>query len=315
MALASAGPVAAAPGPLRPAPVIIDTDIGDDIDDAFALAMAVGDPRLDVRAVTTAFGDTRARVLLTRRLLKAMGRGDIVVAQGPATADPTPFTQKAWALQETDVSPAPDALAVIREAVEQHPGEITLIELAPMTNVAALLEHSAGTLRGLKRVVLMGGSVHAGYRGEGGAPNPEPSAEYNIAQAPEAFAGLLAAGVPMVMFPLDTTQIRIDQTRLDHLFAQGSGTSVALHALFDQWRRLNVWGQSLPTVFDAVPVAWMLEPSICAPTRLRIEVDGAGYTRPVAGPPNADACLTIDEGRTLAIIIGALSLHAAGDSR
>jgi inosine-uridine nucleoside N-ribohydrolase len=316
MALASAGPVAADQGaPRRPAPVIIDTDIGDDIDDAFALAIAVSDPRLQVLAVTTAFGDTRARVLLTRRLLKAMGRGDIVVGEGPATADPTTFTQKAWALEETDVSPAPDAVAVIRDAVARRPGEITLIALAPMTNVAALLARSPATLRGLRQVVLMGGSVHAGYNGAGGAPNPQPAAEYNIAQVPEAFAGLLAAGAPVVMFPLDATQVRLDQTRLDELFARGSPTSGALHALFDQWRRLNAWGQSLPTLFDAAPVAWMLEPSLCAPTPLRIEVGGEGFTRPVAGPFNADVCLSIDESRTKAIIMSALAPHAAGDPR
>src|SRR5215813_6527683 len=71
-------------------PVIIDTDVGDDIDDAFALAIALKDPRLDVIGVTTAWGDTRTRTLLVRRLLATLGRQDVVVAQGPTTANPVP---------------------------------------------------------------------------------------------------------------------------------------------------------------------------------------------------------------------------------
>src|SRR5580692_3909261 len=96
MALADARHAAAA-GP-EPEPVIIDTDVGDDIDDAFALTIALQDPRLEVLGITTAWGDTHTRVLLVRRLLATLGRRDVVVAEGPATADPTPFTQRRWAL-------------------------------------------------------------------------------------------------------------------------------------------------------------------------------------------------------------------------
>src|SRR6266478_7617955 len=67
--LANAGPATQ-----RPQPVIIDTDIGDDIDDAFALAIALQDPHLEVIGITTAWGDTRTRALLVRRLLATLGR-------------------------------------------------------------------------------------------------------------------------------------------------------------------------------------------------------------------------------------------------
>jgi len=88
-AVADAG---APPATVPPLPVIIDTDVGDDIDDAFALAIALQDPRLEVLAVTTAWGDTHLRALLVRRLLATLGRRDVVVAQGPATASTVPFT-------------------------------------------------------------------------------------------------------------------------------------------------------------------------------------------------------------------------------
>ena len=77
--LSAAAPVpadAATPAAtVQPLPVIIDTDVGDDIDDAFALAIALQDPRLEVIGVTTAWGDTRTRMLLVRRLLAALACG------------------------------------------------------------------------------------------------------------------------------------------------------------------------------------------------------------------------------------------------
>src|SRR6202035_5957409 len=92
LAIAAFGPATAAlaaPGsqPAMGQPVIIDTDVGDDIDDAFALTIALQDPRLDVIGITTAWGDTRTRTLLVRRLLTAAGRRELVVAQG--TTKPT----------------------------------------------------------------------------------------------------------------------------------------------------------------------------------------------------------------------------------
>src|SRR6266436_1020154 len=97
--LEPAGAAPAAPGsrPLVGQPVIIDTDVGDDIDDAFALTIALQDPRLEVIGITTAWGDTRTRTLLVRRLLATLGRKDVVVAQGPRTPNNVPFTQKKWA--------------------------------------------------------------------------------------------------------------------------------------------------------------------------------------------------------------------------
>src|SRR5580704_7642258 len=100
-------------------PVIIDTDVGDDIDDAFALTIALQDPRLEVIGITTAWGDTRTRTLLVRRLLTTLGRQNVVVAQGPATSSKTPFTQKKWAMGASDTSPAPDALEFIRDLVRK----------------------------------------------------------------------------------------------------------------------------------------------------------------------------------------------------
>jgi inosine-uridine nucleoside N-ribohydrolase len=303
---------AAAAGP-QPVPVIIDTDVGDDIDDAFALAIALHDPRLQVIGITTAWGDTWTRTLLVRRLLATLGRKDVVVAQGPKTPNNVPFTQKKWAEGATDRTPPPDAIEFIRNEVNRRPGQITLIALAPLSNIEALQKQAPGVLHKLQQVVLMGGSIYAGYNLGGAVPVAKPNAEYNIASAPRGLKLLLESGVPVRMFPLDSTQIKFDEVRRDRLFAYGSPASDALALLYHQWRLLNGWGQITPTLFDAIPVVWLLQPAACPLKPMRIEVDAQGYTRPVTGTPNVAVCLTLDENSAQRVIMDTLA-PASGES-
>jgi len=299
----------AAPPARAADPVIIDTDIGDDIDDAFALALAASDPRLNVLGVATAWGDTSLRKRLTLRLLAAAGRPDVPVAQGRATPDSVRFTQAEWAAGGPEPPPGLGAVAFIRDEVRKHPGQITLVALAPLSNIEDLIAHDPETLRELKRVVIMGGSISAGYRkGVGGQPTP-PSAEYNVASLPKAFASLLALGVPVVLFPLDSTQLKLDAASRGQIFAAGSPLASALSQLYEPWRALNAWRQSDPTLFDAVPVAWLLDPTLCHTTPLRVAVDDRGFTRVVAGPPNVEACLSLRDGPALALILRDLAPH------
>jgi hypothetical protein len=82
--------------PLRRIPVILDTDIGDDIDDTWALALLLRSPELDVKLVTTATGDTTYRAQIVARLLEVAGRTDVPVGIGPAGPLRTPPRQTAW---------------------------------------------------------------------------------------------------------------------------------------------------------------------------------------------------------------------------
>jgi len=284
-------------------PVIIDTDVGDDIDDAFALALAASDPRLELLGVTTAWGDTDLRRRLTLRLLAAAGRPDVPVAEGRPTPDAVRFTQAGWAAGGAEPPPGTSALEFIRDQVRNHPGQITLVALAPLSNIEDLIEHDPETLRGLKRLVIMGGSIYAGYgQSPTGRPTP-PGAEYNIASRPQAFARLLALGVPIVMFPLDSTQLKLDEASRAQIFAEGSQLTRALAKLYRPWRTLNAWRQTDPTLFDAVPVAWLLDPTLCPTTPLRVAVDDQGFTRVVSGPPNVEACLSLRQDAALALIL------------
>lgn len=285
--------------------VIIDTDIGDDIDDAFALALAVSSPKLQVLGVTTAWGDTAMRARLARRFLIQIGHGDIPVAMGVKTHETTTFTQETWA--EAWPAPSggfPNAIDFMRDIIRRNPGEITLIAIAPYSNVAALLQRDPTEFHELKRIVLMGGSIRRGYGDLGYLPSHGPDAEYNVASDLPASQALFDAGVPIAMMPLDSTQLKLDEVLRSTLFSRDTPVTDALQSLYAEWSYTTQ--NPTPTLFDAMAVAAMIEPSLCPTHPMRIVVDNKGYTRVTAGTPNVDACLRSDSDRFFHFYIPAI---------
>jgi purine nucleosidase len=273
--------------------VIIDTDIGDDVDDVFALALALASHHLQILGVTTAWGDTDLRARLVERFLKETGHADIPVAAGPKTQPGTPFTQAAWA--EGFPEPAngwPHAVDFILDQIRRNPGQITLISLAPLSTVGALIQKDPATFRKLRRVVMMGGSIRQGYGDLGYLPDKGPSAEYNIKMDIPAAKELFASGVPIDVMPLDSTQVKLDEVLRDTLFSQKTSVTDALQALYQQWAGYP--NNVTPTLFDAMAVAVVMEPSLCPVTPMRLRVDDAGFTRVEEGAPNASVCLHSD---------------------
>jgi inosine-uridine nucleoside N-ribohydrolase len=276
---------------------VIDTDIGDDIDDAFALALALRSPELRIVGVTTAFGDTELRARLVDRYLAAVGRSDIPVGAGVATPHTNVFTQAAYALQEPDHKHQ-DGVDFLLAQIRAHPGEITLIAIGPETNLAAAIQRDGATFRKVKRVVLMGGSVYRGYGDDQRPPEPE----WNIDRDPAAAKALFASGVPIFMMPLDSTQIHLQAKEREHIFSFGSPLTDQLTLLYHQWVAHTDNHAPDPTLFDPVAVTFAIRPELCPVKPLRIEVDDRGMTRPVDGAPNAQVCLHSDEGGFLSLL-------------
>src|SRR5450631_4404063 len=196
--------------------VIFDTDIGDDIDDVFALALLVTQPNVELLGVTTAWGDTALRARLTSRFLAAIGRTDVPVYAGPQTTEHTVFTQATYAMAFPEKQ-WPDATTFTLDAIQRNPGEITLIAVAPFSNIGALIDRDPATFRKLKRIVLMGGSVRRGY-GDLGYPwstTVKAGPEYNVFSDVASSKKLFAAGVPISMMPLDSTQLKLDEVKRD----------------------------------------------------------------------------------------------------
>ncbi|MGB0124840.1 MAG: nucleoside hydrolase [Silvibacterium sp.] len=275
-----------------PQKVILDTDIGDDIDDAFALALALRSPELQILQVNADFGDTPLRARLLERFLKSVGREDIPVAVGVQTAAPSNFTQRGYAERETgDQAAKRDAIQTTLELIRRYPGEITLIGIGPFVNVGAMIDQDPATFRKLKRVVVMGGSIYQGYASAGlpgylKPPGPEP--EWNVRNAVPGMRKLLASGVPVYMMPLDATQLKLDEVKRELLFQHDSPVTDQLVLLYHQW------GQLTPTLFDPMAVGFAIDPGLCPVTPLRIGVDDQGSTKPEPGAPNVQVCLHSD---------------------
>jgi purine nucleosidase len=293
----------------QPQLVILDTDIGDDIDDAFALALVLHSPELRLLGITTAYGDTELRARLLDRYLAAVGRADIPVAAGVATAHSNVFTQAAYARQAPDSNQGkarPDAVDFLLGQIRAHPGQITLIAIGPLFNVQAAIGRDPAMFRKLKRVVIMGGSIDRGYDGRNGERRPA-DAEWNIDRDPAGARALLAAGVPVFMMPLDSTQIHLETKERETIFSHGSPLTDQLTLLYHQWMAGSDGHPVAPTLFDPVAVAYAVRPDLCPATPMRVEVDEKGFTRQVSGAPNAQVCLKSDEREFLSLLLGRIT--------
>lgn len=281
---------------------ILDTDIGDDIDDAFALALLLKSPEVKLLGITTEYGDSELRARLLDRYLSAAGVAGLPVAVGRATPQSNKFTQAAYANREPDHA-HPQAVDFLLQQIQAHPGEITLIAIGPLVNVQDAVARDPETFRKLKRVVMMGGSVYRGYDG-GGFPHAAPEPEWNIARDPEGAKALLASGVPVYMMPLDSTQVRLDSAERERMFSFGSPVTDQLTLLYHQWVAGTDSHAADPTLFDPVAAAYAIRPELCPMNPLRLEVDDKGMTRPVQGQPNAQVCTASDEKAFLSFLTG-----------
>jgi len=265
--------------------VIIDTDIGDDVDDAFALALAVKSPEFEILGVSTTFRDTELRAKLVDRFLGEVGRSDIAVMAGKPTP-PTQMSERRYAEGGHFAKASHgDAAEFLLDQVRKNPGEITLLAIGPLMNVGAAIDRDVATFRKLKRVVIMGGSIRKGYGDYGYNEHVAPMPEWNILNDVASAQKLFGSGVPLFVMPLDSTQLKLDEVKRAFLFTRGTAVTDQLTILY------HLWALETPTLFDPMAVAFALKPELCPVTPLRIRVDEKGFTREEPGTPNAQVCL------------------------
>jgi purine nucleosidase len=284
---------------VAPEKIIIDTDIGDDVDDAFAVALALRSPELEILGITTTFGDTETRAKLLDRMLGEVGRPDIPVAVGATTSANNRFTQRRYAEAGHFARAShPKAADFILEQIRRYPGQITLIAIGPLVNLGALIDKEPETFRKLRRVVLMGGSIYRSYGDVGYFPPHGPQAEWNILNDVPSAQKLFASGVPLYVMPLDSTQVKLDELKRALLFQSGTPLTDALTLLYHQW------GQETPTLFDVMTLAYILDPKVCPVQPMRIRVDEKGFTRVEPGAANAEVCLDSDSDAFFRLYMG-----------
>ncbi len=254
-----------------PIPVLLDTDIGSDIDDAVALAYLLRQPQCDLLGVTTVSGEPEKRAALARAVCRAAGREDVPVHVGlaaPLLAAPLqPHAPQAEVLAEPAPSSHPTAVDFLRETIRDRPGEITLLAIGPLTNLAVLfaLDPEIPTL--LKQLVLMGGLFYGGSVGHSGATG----AEWNMRCDPHAAAMVFQAPVPrLLVVGLDVTErCRMPSEEVRERFTQAGPPLDFVLQMAEVWFR----EKSEMTFHDPLAAATIFAPELCRTERQPIEVD------------------------------------------
>lgn len=290
-----------------PAPVIFDTDIGTDVDDAYALVGLMRRPDLEVLGVTTVSSDAAARARLAAKLLSIAGGkwSNVPVYAGIST--PIQYMKQVeWADGfESPSLHASGAVEFMRREINARPGEITLIAVGELTNIAALLRSEPEIGRKIRAISLMGGSIYRGF-----APGSKPEAEWNIKSNAAAAREVFTSGVPLLVAPLDSTaDLKLTPDMRVAIFSAGTRLDDALAALDQIWRYTNNWKADQPTLFDVLAVELVHPRLPLALESLHIELTPEGITRPVAGAkPNAQVAVTVDATRFMAAFVANMKL-------
>jgi purine nucleosidase len=240
----------------RPIPVLFDTDIGDDIDDALALALALQSPELDVRAVTTVIDRSAERTRLAWKELGLYGRRDIALATGsdePFLDAKHPMRARQFeVLTAEDTSPEAArrrAADLIIETVLNSPEKLTIIPVGPLTNIALALKIEPRIKDKIERIVLMGGAFTMLIP------------EYNIVRDRIASEIVFRSGVPITAVGLDvTTKCKLEGRDLDRMRAADNPASKFLVRLIELWQ--DGHPNQYPMLHDPLAVASAIRPGL-----------------------------------------------------
>lgn len=253
--------------------VLLDTDIGGDIDDAWALAFVLAHRQFEPLGITITDGNTPARARIACKLLKLTGRQRIPVAVGRSTNSEQEH-QFAWADDFTGIKPITQHAAdFIVEQVRKHPGEITLIAVGPLQNLADALRKEPALGKYVKRVVLMSGCIY------GTASESKPKPEWNVVASTPDSQVVYGAGLPLTIVPLDsTTLVRLKDEERRKVAAYKSPLTFALESLYRLWLASP---ESRMTLHDQLAVAETARPGTFFGKleKLPLIVDDKGYTR------------------------------------
>ena len=310
-----------------PRRVIFDTDPG--VDDAMALFFLLRSPELELEAITTVFGnvDVEQTTRNALILLDVAGRAEIPVAGGAGRPlMPHRQRQQGGALVHGDnglggVSlPAPSrsagsqrAAELIVERVMAAPGEITLVAVGPLTNIALATCLEPRIVENVRELIVMGGAATV-------PGNVTPLAEANFHNDPEAASIVVAAGYKLALVGLDVTlQALIEPGQVDVLRERGGEVGAFIHAISSHYgaRYLRRTGRSGFPMHDSAAILYAVDPGYFATEHWYVEIEttsprGAGMVMTDrrgrwGQPPNADVCIGIDAPRFLRLYLDRLT--------
>lgn len=276
-------------------PVIFDTDICDDIDDTWALALLLQSPEFDIKLITTEVGNTASKAKTVAKFLEAVGRTDIPIGIGVQQHQGN-HRQDAWAknyeLSSYRGTVYRDGVQALIDTIMESDKPIKVIAVGPLPNVAAALEREP-RIAGKAQFVGMHGSVRRGYDG-----NPPPSAEYNVKAFVKEAQKVFTAPWSMTITPLDTCGIvQLKDRKYQEVLKRNSPVTRALIENYRAWYKQGVLSEhkdlteaqvntrvdqklssSSTTLFDTVAVYLAMSTGLAGMEELGIRVTDDGYT-------------------------------------
>ena len=295
-------------------PILLDTDIGTDVDDAIAIALLVASPEIDLRAVTTVSGDTTLRARIAKKLLMLAQRPEVPVAAG--VRDPILRQRNfLWLGHEGQRIVAPDdvlppasrhAVDLLIDTVLRERPEI--IAIGPLSNLAVAIMKEPAVIGAIPHLTLMGGAL--------GRTPQVPLLEYNLASDAEAALVVLNAGIPTTLVPLDTTwKVFFSARELRRLRQARSPVVRTLCDAIEVWAPMqraffesapHFQSEAMAFLHDPLTAAILLDRSFVSFTRLRLRpaiVDGAFQLRAEREAPECEVAVDVDAPRFVEFLL------------
>jgi inosine-uridine nucleoside N-ribohydrolase len=260
-------------------PVILDTDLGDDIDDTWALMMLLGSPQVDLKLIVTASDDTEIKTRLVAKLLEKAGRTDIPLGKGLKNSS-NPINQAKWlgdyALTAYKGKVIEDGVQALIEAINASPVMVTLLVIGPQTNIREALKRDPGIAK-KARFVSMAGSVEIGYNGKKGR---DP--EWNVVKDVEAAKAVFAAPWEIIMAPLDSCgTLVLKGDRYATVEAAATPRAKVLIENYHDWSNFKHYPKGESSVlFDTVAAYLAFDESFCEMKTVNLVIDDKGNTVP-----------------------------------
>lgn len=269
-------------------PVILDTDIGSDMDDTWALAQLLRSPELDPKLILTGAGDISYRTKIVAKFLQVSERTDVPVGRGVPVMDTPPElrNQEPW-IKGYELSDYPeeiteDGVGRMIEIIESSPVPVTIIAIGPATNIAAALER-APDIAGRCRFVGMFGSFDVGYHEQ-----KPPVAESNVRSAPDALRSVLAAPwMDVLLTPLDSCgSVILDGENYRRVWSATADPMLrsiienyCFFASRVSWMHCDFFARRSSILFDSVAVYLAYAEDLLEIEQVRFDVTDDGFTR------------------------------------
>ena len=252
--------------------IIFDCDLGDDIDDAFALAMILASDDLEILGICMDWGNTEDRAALACRMLWETGREDIPVYIGRKTYERN-SVQHAWGKGFDKLKPQKQSAAdFIVETLNKYPGQVNLITVGPVPNMMDVVKKDKNALSNAKHIYSMFGSFYMGYDS-----GPRIAAEWNVVADVEA-SKMFTANVTNITFAGTdvTTFVKWDDDKTLQLQMRQTPLTDSIIGLLSLYRHGTPW--RIPTLYDCVAIGMLLWPELFETRPAFVHVIDGGYT-------------------------------------